>query len=495
MNGREKKVRKLPIRRANNNGSMTKHHDHVSEEILIEILARLPLRSIRRFKSVCKTWKSVTETDYFRRHFLSLHKNSSSSWSLVVGTKARDLISLHRCETWDLPKSLACYIQSHITIGHVNYVASSNGLVFMDGYKTSFVGNPVLQQWVRIPSPPYPFVTLPFCLVTRVDDDGVVLGFKVVRIAGDKQKRQESLTMLCLCVYSSETGVWSKKRLDCSHYFTNWGLPMALNGTLFISPEDIDDPAAVSGALIAHDFYGEESDLCRVIPLPDHDLDHNWCFKRALTTSAGSVMYIKTLAHNLFKTHNFKILSEEEESTRHIDDGLEKCVVNQSTCEQLMNARFDPDSLDHCVYPLTLFHFALPRWTESLPCPPQVEMMDTTSLLSYILVMEGNRKEFKDTFGIRERLLPGGLMGYLKRGSKISLVAGGGSAALFYYVYTELPGNPVLASSIGIVGSAALTGMMGSRYLRTRKVVPAGVVSVVSLVMTGAYLHGLILSS
>lgn len=44
----------------------------------------------------------------------------------------------------------------------------------------------------------------------------------------------------------------------------------------------------------------------------------------------------------------------------------------------------------------------------------------------------------------------GGLMGYLKRGSKISLVAGGGSAALFYYVYRELPGNPVLASSVGI---------------------------------------------
>ncbi|CAE5960476.1 unnamed protein product [Arabidopsis arenosa] len=440
MNGREKKVRKLPIRRANNNGSMTKHHDHVSEEILIEILAKLPLRSIRRFKSVCKTWKSVTETDYFRRLLVSLHKNSSSSWSLVVGTKARDLISLHRCETWDLPKSLACYIQSHITTGHLDYVASSNGLVFMDGYNTSFVGNPVLQQWVQIPSLQYPFVTLPFGLVTRVDDDGVVLGFKVVRIAGDKQKRQESLTMLCLCVYSSETGVWSKKPLDCSHYFTSW-------------------------ALIAHDFYGEESDLCRVIPLPDHDLDHNWCFKRALTTSGGSVMYIKTLAHNLLKvwmltknddwkllweirlpfitcdddipyyaplamnpfdgnivylwsqqkrylvscnlqTHNFKILSEEEVSTRRIDDdGLEKCVVNQSTCEQLMNASFDPDSLDDCVYPLTLFHFVLPRWMESLPCPPQVEMMDTSSLLSYILVMEANRPEFKDTFGIRERLL------------------------------------------------------------------------------------------
>ncbi|XP_010472652.1 PREDICTED: protein FATTY ACID EXPORT 7 [Camelina sativa] len=89
----------------------------------------------------------------------------------------------------------------------------------------------------------------------------------------------------------------------------------------------------------------------------------------------------------------------------------------------------------------------------------------------------------------------GGLVGYLKGRSKISLVAGGGSAALFYYVSAELPRNPVLASSIGIVGSVALTGMMGSRYLRTRKVVPAGVVSLVSLVMTGAYLHGLIRSS
>lgn len=41
-------------------------------------------------------------------------------------------------------------------------------------------------------------------------------------------------------------------------------------------------------------------------------------------------------------------------------------------------------------------------------------------------------------------------MGYLKSGSQKSLLAGGVSASLLYYVYTQLPTKPVLASSIGL---------------------------------------------
>lgn len=40
-------------------------------------------------------------------------------------------------------------------------------------------------------------------------------------------------------------------------------------------------------------------------------------------------------------------------------------------------------------------------------------------------------------------------MGYLKSGSQKSLLSGGISAALLYYVYTQLPTSPVFASSIG----------------------------------------------
>ncbi|KAK7264830.1 hypothetical protein RJT34_32442 [Clitoria ternatea] len=89
----------------------------------------------------------------------------------------------------------------------------------------------------------------------------------------------------------------------------------------------------------------------------------------------------------------------------------------------------------------------------------------------------------------------GGVMGFLKSGSNKSLLAGGLSASLLFYVYTELPVRPVLASSLGLGISAALLGVMGSRFKKSGKVFPAGVVSLVSLIMTGGYLHGIMRSA
>lgn len=100
----------------------------------------------------------------------------------------------------------------------------------------------------------------------------------------------------------------------------------------------------------------------------------------------------------------------------------------------------------------------------------------------------------KLTLGYAALVGIGGAMGYLKGGSQKSLIAGGLSASVLYYVYTLLPSNPVLASSIGLVLSASLLGVMGSRFKRSGKIFPAGVVSFTSLVMTGGYLHGILRS-
>lgn len=100
----------------------------------------------------------------------------------------------------------------------------------------------------------------------------------------------------------------------------------------------------------------------------------------------------------------------------------------------------------------------------------------------------------KLTLGYAFLVGAGGVMGYLKSGSQKSLIAGGVSASLLYYVYTVLPTNPVFASSVGFILSAGLLGVMGSRFMKSKKVFPAGVVSFVSLVMSGGYLHGILRS-
>ncbi|XP_024362701.1 uncharacterized protein [Physcomitrium patens] len=89
----------------------------------------------------------------------------------------------------------------------------------------------------------------------------------------------------------------------------------------------------------------------------------------------------------------------------------------------------------------------------------------------------------------------GGLMGFAKSGSSKSLMAGGGSASILYYVYLNLPSNPVMASAIGLGISGMLLFIMGSRYMESGKVFPAGVVSLFSLVMAGGYIHGIVRSA
>ncbi|WOG98893.1 hypothetical protein DCAR_0418239 [Daucus carota subsp. sativus] len=97
----------------------------------------------------------------------------------------------------------------------------------------------------------------------------------------------------------------------------------------------------------------------------------------------------------------------------------------------------------------------------------------------------------KLTLGYAALVGLGGLMGYVKSGSQKSIISGGISAAILLFVYSQLPTNPVFASSVGFGMSAALLGVMGSRFKNSGKIFPAGVVSLVSFVMTGGYLHGI----
>ncbi|XP_009150511.1 F-box protein At3g26010-like isoform X2 [Brassica rapa] len=360
---------------------------HLLEVLQTEILARLPLRTICRFKSVCKTWKSTIESVYFRRLFLSLHgDSSSSSWSLMCGQD--ELIFFHGRKTWDyLPKSPAPLIPpsfKRFYVGDCNYADSSGGLVLTtDGSDKAYcyVGSPVLQQWIKIPPPP-----------------------------------------------SDPKGVWTFKVIHSPIQIGNM-YNINLNGTIYFGC------LSVPGVLLAHDFYSE-SDQFRVVQLPDYP-DHNKDYKRTLTTSGGFVMYVRTLAKKedtvlkiwrlmnnddyswqlLWEVgfpitgnyapvamHPFDVATVYLWSQRDdhlvscnlrkqdytvLGDAANDCFIDKSVCKKSVDELWRPRSssgededlnFQVCIW---LFQFVIPRWMESVPRPPHAEMIDTTSLLSH----------------------------------------------------------------------------------------------------------------
>ncbi|AAF76445.1 Contains Ribosomal S17 PF/00366 and DLH PF/01738 domains [Arabidopsis thaliana] len=340
----------------------------------VEILARLPLRSIARFKSVCKRWKSVIESDYFRRLFGSFHRSSSTSWSIMFRTEyLREMtqaIGFHGCKTWDLPKSLVSYIMPfqeypNLPTSEYYYIASSNGLIWIDvlvsriknkvySYK-SFVGNPVLQEWVEIPQPPNPWVQdkhpwypSPYSgvgMVTRVEN-GVVSSFKMVRTVQMEliDRRDEGMYLWRVCVYSSETGLWTFKQVFSSRPVHGGRVdsPVNLNGVLYMWDRYMFSNGP--GVLVAHDFYGAD-DQCQVIPLPgandehehEHDDEHEHV-RRCLTTSGEDVIFIEVI-HRILKA--WRLHNKESERWQLIWEVVMPSFISDVNCFPLAMNPFD----------------------------------------------------------------------------------------------------------------------------------------------------------
>lgn len=81
----------------------------------------------------------------------------------------------------------------------------------------------------------------------------------------------------------------------------------------------------------------------------------------------------------------------------------------------------------------------------------------------------------------------GGIMGYVKAGSRPSLIAGvvSGLVALAALAATLMMPDSRVGFLIGLALAAALTVVFLRRFAATRKVMPAGVLVVVSVLMIG----------
>ncbi|XP_010467905.1 PREDICTED: putative F-box protein At3g23950 [Camelina sativa] len=288
----------------------------VPEEAWVKILTRLSLRSIARFRSVCKEWKSTIDSDFFRDLYESVSSSSSSvSWSIFMNNCNRtEIIGHHRCERWGLTDSLGSFITRPIetttTVRKTCVLSCTDGLVLLytetiEGAPMYHVGNPLLRQWVLIPFPPhlsgYDVVRLQETqyfndngLVTKIEK-GIVVGYKVVWTSVSRVVSNQ----LTFMIYSSETGSWMTKEVRCrqSLIWTRLAHSVPLNGRLHWLAT-IDNSSMDANYVVYYDFYsgGDESTM---IPFPDiQQYQDTRRFKRTITTSAGSLMYCNVFSDN-----------------------------------------------------------------------------------------------------------------------------------------------------------------------------------------------------
>ncbi|XP_035270103.1 transmembrane protein 14C isoform X1 [Anguilla anguilla] len=87
-------------------------------------------------------------------------------------------------------------------------------------------------------------------------------------------------------------------------------------------------------------------------------------------------------------------------------------------------------------------------------------------------------------YGYAALIASGGIMGYVKKGSVPSLAAGalfGGVAGLGAYRTSQDPKD----IWVSLAASGTLAGIMGMRFFKSRKFMPAGLMAAASILMVG----------
>ena len=117
------------------------------------------------------------------------------------------------------------------------------------------------------------------------------------------------------------------------------------------------------------------------------------------------------------------------------------------------------------------------------PVAPQSELasLDRTGGAVYQCIgMIGPAKIYFIIFGLLT--IVGGVIGYVKAGSTVSIIAGSISGIALIVAALLLPGNPALALAIAGLVSILLAGRFIPAFMKTGQAMPAGLMSVLSVI-------------
>ncbi|KAL3535354.1 hypothetical protein ACH5RR_003815 [Cinchona calisaya] len=184
-----------------------------SEDLLIQILLHLPVKSLLGFKCVCKKWKSLISSQYFSINHTQRNPNPISSSLLMLRNQSLILLSLGHHENnpeadFRIPSFDFFNITPDTTmriLGICNglmlsYISSS----FNENEYAFCVSNITTRQLTNLP-PPGKIINKPILGINLAFDPSNSPHFKVICFGQSFMLEDKSCQ---LEIYSSETGLW-----------------------------------------------------------------------------------------------------------------------------------------------------------------------------------------------------------------------------------------------------------------------------------------------
>ncbi|PHU10063.1 hypothetical protein BC332_21923 [Capsicum chinense] len=178
---------------------------HLPEQIVEEILSRLPLRSLLRFKCLSKIWEALILDPYFHKMMMHQSPDSNSQKLLIrkmFGDTAPSRFKFYSSSlsTFEDVQQLDPPLTHYV--GRYHIFSSFDGLVLLAADTQLFLWNPLTRETVLLPYTEYNIIYTSFGL----GYDDATDGYKILKLNMRLKHSMEILTL--------KTGFW---REICNH--------------------------------------------------------------------------------------------------------------------------------------------------------------------------------------------------------------------------------------------------------------------------------------
>ncbi|XP_056697974.1 F-box/kelch-repeat protein At3g06240-like isoform X2 [Spinacia oleracea] len=244
------------------------------EEMIVEVLLRLPAKSVGRFRCVSNRWSCLlTEPQFIKSHLNRIKQHPtteepiffcSPDSGIFYSTQLNNAIAHH------LFDEMTCFAARLTFDDHRFYSShrpdgSCDGLILMknDHLNKLFLINPITREVKELPSLSYAPESHVSCNTYGLGHDSINDDYKVVMISHNMISRN-MIKPYCMCVdvYSVRNGTW--KRVDNSSYdlILGEGDPgFFIDGSIYwIARKASDDSYVISYImLLQHLILGKRS--------------------------------------------------------------------------------------------------------------------------------------------------------------------------------------------------------------------------------------------